>query len=65
MLDGGTDDPICLATPLDGAYGIDGVAVSVPVVLSEAGVDRIVEWDLVDDERAALEAAARAVREAI
>jgi malate dehydrogenase len=65
MLDGGTDNPICLATPLDGAYGIDGVAVSVPVVLSEAGVDRIVEWELADDERAALEAAARAVREAI
>ena len=65
MLDGGTDDPICLATPLDGAYGIDGVAVSVPVVLSETGVDRVVEWELADDERAALEAAARAVREAI
>ena len=64
LLDGGTDDPVCLATPLDGAYGIDGVAVSVPVVLSTAGVDRVVEWDLAADEREALEAAARAVHEA-
>lgn len=64
LLDGGTDDPVCLSTPPDGAYGIDGVAVGVPVRLSEEGVARVVEWDLAADERRALDAAAEAIREA-
>jgi malate dehydrogenase len=49
---------------LQGEYGIDGVSVSVPVTLGRRGVEEIHEWELSDEERAALHAAAEAVREA-
>jgi malate dehydrogenase len=49
---------------LEGEYGLDGVSVSVPVTLGPAGVEEIHEWDLSDEERAALQAAADAVRTA-
>lgn len=56
--------PVCLSTPLAGEYGIDGVALGVPVDLSAGGVDRIHEWELASAERAALEEAAGAVADA-
>jgi malate dehydrogenase len=49
---------------LEGEYGIEGVSVSVPVTLGPGGAQEIHEWDLSDDERAGLHAAAAAVREA-
>jgi malate dehydrogenase len=49
---------------LQGEYGIDGVSVSVPVTLGRGGAQEIHEWDLAEDERAALHAAAEAVRQA-
>jgi malate dehydrogenase len=49
---------------LDGEYGIEGVSVSVPVTLGRGGVEEIHEWEISDDERAALHAAAEAVRAA-
>lgn len=64
LLDGGTDDPVCLSTPPAGAYGIEGIAIGVPVRLSGGGVERVLEWDLPTDERTALEEAARAIRAA-
>jgi malate dehydrogenase len=48
---------------LAGEYGIDGVAVSVPVSLRD-GVATIHEWPLSEDEQAALERAAMVVGEA-
>jgi malate dehydrogenase len=50
------------AAYVDGPYGIDGLYVGVPVVIGEGGVERIVELDLTDDERAALDKSAGAVR---
>ncbi len=49
---------------LEGEYGIEGVSVSVPVTLGRTGVEEIHEWDISTEERAALHAAAEAVREA-
>jgi malate/lactate dehydrogenase len=49
------------SVPLRGAYGLDDVALSVPVQLASG---RVVEWPLAPAEREALEAAARAVRAA-
>ena len=48
---------------LSGEYGIDGVAVSVPVSLGPRGVEQIREWELGDDDLAALRRSASLVRE--
>jgi len=49
---------------LEGEYGIDGVAVSVPVALGPGGVLAIHEWELDTDDLAALHASAAVVRAA-
>jgi malate dehydrogenase len=43
---------------LDGEFGLDDVALGVPVKLGSDGVEEVVEWDLADDEREQLGAAA-------
>jgi len=48
---------------LTGQYGLEDVFVGVPVILGAGGVERVVEVDLNDEEREALHASARAVRE--
>jgi malate dehydrogenase len=50
---------------LEGEYGIEGLYMGVPVKIGAAGVEEIVELDLSDDERAALERSAAAVREVV
>ncbi len=50
---------------LEGEYGIDGLYMGVPVKLGAGGIEEIVELDLTDDERAALDASAEAVREVV
>jgi len=54
--------PFCLSTPLDGEYGFEDVALSVPVDLDDGGVGTIREWDLADEEREQLAEAYEAVR---
>jgi malate dehydrogenase len=50
---------------LEGEYGIGGLYIGVPVKLGAAGIEEIVELDLSDDERHALEASADAVRDVV
>jgi malate dehydrogenase len=50
---------------LEGEYGIDGLYMGVPVKLGADGIEEIVELDLSDDERSALDASAAAVREVV
>jgi malate dehydrogenase len=50
---------------LEGEYGIDGLYMGVPVKLGPAGIEQIVELELSDDERQALEASSAAVREVV
>jgi malate dehydrogenase len=50
---------------LQGEYGIDDLFVGVPVKLGQAGIEAIVEVDLDDDERGALDRSAAAVREIV
>jgi len=50
---------------LDGEYGINGVAVSVPVTLAAGGVERIHEWQLMPPDLEALRASAEVVRAAV
>ncbi|MGH9263231.1 MAG: malate dehydrogenase [Acidimicrobiales bacterium] len=47
---------------VQGAYGIEGVYVGVPVKVGREGVEEVIELDLDDDEVAALRTAADAVR---
>jgi malate dehydrogenase len=50
---------------LEGEYGIDGLYMGVPVKLGTGGIEEIVELDLDDAEREALNASAEAVREVV
>ena len=48
-----------------GEYGINDLFIGVPAILGKNGVERIVELDLADDERAQLLASADAVRKGV
>jgi malate dehydrogenase len=53
------------AAHLEGEYGIDGLFVGVPVKLGAGGVEAIVELELDESERDALQASAAAVSEVV
>lgn len=53
--------PVCIK--LEGEYGIKDCYLGVPVVLGKNGVERVIELDLNNDEKALLEASRKAVRE--
>lgn len=46
---------------LDGEYGYEGLYLGVPVILGEKGVERIVELDLTDSEKADLQVSKESV----
>ncbi len=50
------------AAYLQGEYGVDGLYVGVPVIISDKGVERVVEIDLNNDEKAAFNASVEAVQ---
>jgi malate dehydrogenase len=50
---------------LEGEYGIDGLYMGVPVKLGAGGIEEVVELELDDAEREALNASADAVREVV
>ncbi len=50
---------------LEGEYGIDGLYMGVPAKLGRAGVEEVLELELTDEERQALEASAAAVRDVV
>ncbi len=47
----------------EGEYGLHNVIVGVPVKLGRGGAEQVVEYELTEEERAALETSANAVRE--
>ncbi|MFQ6112351.1 MAG: malate dehydrogenase, partial [Nitrospinota bacterium] len=53
------------AALLEGEYGLSGLFVGVPVKLGSNGVEEVVEVKLTDDEQAALNKSAAAVKELI
>jgi malate dehydrogenase len=53
--------PVCVK--LDGEYGIKDCYLGVPVILGRNGVERIIELDLNNEEKALIEASRKAVRE--
>jgi malate dehydrogenase len=44
--------PVC--AKLEGEYGVNGLFVGVPAIVGKNGVEKIIELDLTDDEKAAL-----------
>ena len=50
------------AAYLDGQYGVKGLYVGVPVILGAGGVEKIVEMQLNDEEKAMFDASVEAVR---
>ena len=53
--------PVCMQ--LDGEYGIRNTYLGVPVVLGKNGIEKVIELDLNDQERAALETSRQHVKE--
>jgi malate dehydrogenase len=53
--------PVCVK--LDGEYGINDCYLGVPVILGKNGIEKIIELDLNNDEKAMLEASRKAVKE--
>jgi malate dehydrogenase len=53
------------AAYLNGEYGVDGLFVGVPVKLGRTGITQVVEIELQDEERAAFDRSAAAVRELV
>ncbi len=49
----------------EGEYGYDGLYLGVPAVLGKKGVERIIEMQLGDEEKAMLDISAKAVREVV
>jgi malate dehydrogenase len=49
---------------LEGEYGVSKAALTVPVTLARGGVRELHEWELSEEQRAAMGAAGEAVREA-
>jgi len=58
----GKDEPLPCSVYLDGEYGIKGVYLGVPVLLTRKGLEKIVELDLGAEEKKALSVSAEAVR---
>ncbi len=61
----GEKSVLTVSTKLDGEFGLQDVCLSVPCIVSSAGVDRIVESSLPNHEIAALRASAAILSEAI
>jgi L-lactate dehydrogenase len=54
---------LTLSTWLDGEYGLKEVCLSVPCIVSQSGVERIIEGKLADEELLALHASASVIKE--
>src|SRR5256885_2247839 len=53
------------AVRLDGEYGIRGLFVGVPVQLGAGGAEEVIQLELTDEERAALQRSADSVKELV
>ena len=47
---------------LEGEYGLDGIYLGVPTVLGAGGIEKIIELELTEDEKAALSKSAESVK---
>lgn len=54
-----------VAAYLEGEYGLSGIYMGVPVILGGGGVERVIELDLNEEEKAAFQRSAEEVQEMI
>ena len=54
-----------ISVVLDGQYGLDGLALSIPSLVGRGGLEEILEIPLSQDEQQALDTSARQMQEAI
>jgi malate dehydrogenase len=54
-----------VAAYLEGEFGLSGIYLGVPAKIGAGGVERIMEFDLMSDEKTALEKSAQTVRDLI
>src|SRR5690606_17036694 len=48
---------------LEGEYGYEGIYLGVPTILGKEGIEQVIELELTDEEKAALEKSANSVRD--
>ena len=53
------------ASLCEGEFGIDGYFIGVPSLIGKDGVEKILEFDLSDSERSALESTLGAVKKTV
>ena len=56
---------LTVSTPLEGEYGLADVSLSVPCIVTQNGVDRIMVSTLTPEEQGSLERSANVLRDAI
>jgi L-lactate dehydrogenase len=56
---------LTVSSVLEGEYGLSGVSLGVPCIVSQEGVERVLQVALPPDEQSALEKSAAVLREAI
>ena len=56
---------LTVSTLLEGEYGLKDVCLSVPCIVSQSGVERIIEGNLTDGERAALHLSASVIKKSL
>lgn len=56
---------LTVSTLLEGEYGIKDVCLSVPCIVSQSGIERIIEGKLTEDELKALQSSAAAIKGSI
>ena len=54
-----------VSTKLNGEYGMSNVTLNVPIMLGAGGVERIIEMELNEDEKALMEASRKNIADAI
>lgn len=56
---------VTLSSVLSGEYGLSELAISLPVIISENGVDRVLEMELKEEETMRLKKSAEVIKDAI
>jgi len=56
---------LCMTAHLNGEFGVKDLYLDVPAVLGARGVERVIELELNDDEKAAFQRSADIVRTAV